>query len=193
MDSFQSPKSIKTRDELTTIWNYWVAKERMLRRQAGTEDERNEIDEYLNKQLAPRDKELIALNRSKQAKERMTKKEAEKLVKEEEELKYQANLTLILKEKEQYKKRQEEAKEQITEMKRQLNPLEEELARICEKFGLESGMTDIKTRLETLEKEVSCPLKTSCKHMKKINTACDSWTGTYTYHCPDCNSKWSVY
>ena len=94
MEQFQDVNTIKTRNELTDIWNYWVARKNLIKSKVNSEQESKKISVYLE-ELQERDKELIKQNRSNAAKARAAKKEAERLAKEAEERKYQESLIQI--------------------------------------------------------------------------------------------------
>jgi len=200
MEQFQDVNTIQSRDELTDIWNYYVAKENLISKSYSTslignkrknEDlgEKTKISNYL-KELQVRDKELIRQNRSNAAKARAAKKEAERLAKEVEELEYQESLIQIAEDVRIYNENKARVASEIDDVYSQID--------ICEikmkKYADEIGLTELENKLQNLQKELNKPIKTCCKHRNKYQRqgSISHGYGEFTrfYKCADCGHTW---
>lgn len=195
MEEFIDVKNIKTRDELDTVWNYWVHKLKYLKKInwynntiESTTENINNIRKYID-ELCVRDKELIKEIRSFAIKERAAKKESEKIALnleiEKDKLEYQSFVDIITKEIEQDKKLKSELRSHIESSNNQVKIFEQKM----EKYAAEIGLTALREELKCLESEVSKPIKTSCKHRNIVvkdrrYSAGDSY---YLYNCKDCD------
>ena len=189
MEQFQDVNTIQTRNELTDIWNYWVAKDNLIKSKDKMNQERKEIADYLQ-ELRERDKELISQNRSNAAKARAAKKEAERLAKEAEEREYQESLIQVTKDVQKHNENKARISSQIDDVYVQI--------KICEikmqKYADEIGLTALKEQLNNLQKELKKPIKTCCKHRNKYQRqgSISHGFGDFTrfWKCTDCGHTW---
>ena len=189
MEQFQDVNTIKTRNELTDIWNYWVARKNLIKSKVNSEQESKEISDYLE-ELIERDKELIKQNRSNAAKARAAKKEAERLAKEAEEREYQESLIQIAEDVRIHNENKARVSSEIDDVYVQI--------KICEikmqKYADEIGLTALKEQLNNLQKELKKPIKTCCKHRNKYQRqgSISHGFGDFTrfWKCSDCGHTW---
>jgi len=189
MEQFQDVNTIKTRNELTDIWNYWVARKNLVKSKITYEQEKHEITNYLQ-ELQDRDKELIKQNRSNAAKARAAKKEAERLAKEAEEREYQESLIQIAEDVRIHNENKARITSEIDDVYVQI--------KICEikmqKYADEIGLTALKEQLNNLQKELKKPIKTCCKHRNTYERQSSTSLGygefVRYYKCADCGHTW---
>ena len=189
MEQFQDVNTIKTRNELTDIWNYWVARKNLVKSKITYEQEKHEITNYLQ-ELQDRDKELIRQNRSNAAKARAAKKEAERLAKEAEEREYQESLIQIAEDIRIHNENKARITLEIDDVYVQI--------KICEikmqKYADEIGLTALKEQLNNLQKKLKKPIKTCCKHRNTYERQSSTSLGygefVRYYKCADCGHTW---
>jgi hypothetical protein len=192
MEEFKDVTTIQSRNELTTIWNYWVSKRNLLKTQILTRDTKKQIDEiniYLG-ELNQHDKKLISKNRYVASKKYADKKAAEKQQQEQEEIEYKESLRNVAQELARHQQNKSEIRAQIKTTKNQITFLEEEMA----KYADEIGLTALKVQLNHLEKTLSEPIKTSCNHRNKEErrSSISHGFGDFTrfWRCKDCGYNW---
>lgn len=188
MEEFKDVSTIDSREELTSIWNYWVNKGKLLQSNSDLiiQEQKKNIDAYLD-ELNLRDKYL----RSKIAKERAAARQAKK---EQEERERQEIIAQNIKAVEEDRLLKEKIRKEISYLKEQIKLIEEEGMRYCIELGLYKHIDKIKL----LEKELTKPLKSSCLHnnSKKRKQSSYSYSKdgsesvTHYYICEDCSYCW---
>lgn len=195
MEEFKSANSITSRNELTTVWNYWVAKLQLLKMQSKTvpnpklQIEIECINAYFE-ELTSRDKELIKEKRSKAAKERAQKKQEEKLAEEERRREYEASLVKIASEVEEDKRLKNSIRAEITSTQAEIARLEEDVQR----YAIKIGLPNLRQHLSKLEKDVNKPIITSCKHTENVENYKTVYyfdDRTNYFRCNDCGYTWT--
>lgn len=185
MEEFQDVNTIQTRNELTDIWNYWVAKKQLIK----STQEKEKIANYLD-ELTKRDKEIIKENRSNSAKMRAAKKEAERLAKEAEEREYQESLVQIAEDVKKHNENKVQISLQIDNINKEIDACEKKMKKYAKKIGL----TELKEQLLNLKEELNKPIKTCCKHRNKFERWSSKSLGygefIRYYKCSDCGYCW---
>ena len=111
-DEFIPVSDITDRDELITIWNYYVSKKKLLVNQNAKKDKIKEIKDYLI-QLDNRDKEIKRYNAKKRYAE-------QKKFKKEAEIREKQMIETVKKELEEDKQKKEEIKHEMQELEKEM-------------------------------------------------------------------------
>lgn len=188
MEQFQDVNTIKTRDELTTIWNFWVAKIELIKL-IDDSKQRVIINNYLN-ELTKRDNEIIKENRSNAAKMRAAKKEADRQAKEAAEREYQESLIQIAEDVKIHNENKVQISLQIDNINKEIDVCKKKM----EKYANKIGLTKLQKQLCNLTKELNKPIKTCCKHRNTFERRSSTSIGygdcIRYYKCADCGHCW---
>jgi hypothetical protein len=165
--NFPPTSLLNNRNDLALMYNSLYDEKKQNTKKQNTKRQ-NEIKLYL-KELLIRDKELKEIN-----KKSFYKKREEKLAQVAEDVR-------------QYNAKKEEINTKKTDIKARILELEEELNNYAKKIGL----NDLHNEYDELEKELTVPIKTSCKHRKHTQIGATVYysgddDGVTKYICNDC-------
>jgi chromosome segregation ATPase len=166
--NFPPTSFLNTRNDLALIYNSLYDEKKQLVNKNQNTERQNEIKLYL-KELLIRDKELKEIN-----KKNFYKKREEELVQVAEDVR-------------QHNAKKEEINTKKTEIKARILELKKELDNYAKKIGLD----DLYNEYNELKKELTVPIKTSCKHRKHTQIGATVYysgddDGVTTYICNHC-------